>query len=570
MAEKQLKSIKFTGLEDTYVLPEIDDSLSTSGKAADAKATGDALALKAPAGFGLGETQSRLLELEDIDGTRTNMIPAGWYHLDPTRGGITIDGYTMNPVGIRVEPYTKFGMMTITIIYYGRPVISRAFIQGSWQPWEWLIPPMMAGVEYRTMQRIDGKAVYKKKVDGEIFYRLDGETEWKNQNGLVGAAAKEDLDDKVDRENGEAYWLNVRGLLNLMQSDQTDGVYFNPGLPGDSIVLEMLGTYQDEPVILRGLGQPEDGNDAVPLDYADGHYAPSGYGLGKGGKAIPAGDNLNNYKVGGWYQFTKGVTNAPCDYGMMMVIPGTGYANDTYQYVFSRYPAYKLYIRQLFEGTWQAWADISPSAFAPSGYGYGGTAINLGKVTSESELDAALATVYDAMGNNETKMITFTHYPSSSDWRWFGILSKSTANNGSLVAHSAYNGGSKIIKQKNSGSWVPCEWENPPLAPNTEYRTMMRWNSKPVYVKRIVKSFSNTIIGAATGYSDYDITHGVSGLTTLVRLEGTMDDKIILPYLAGAGGHTFLLQDTGTAIRLRIYCDTWSNPTVSITMYYTK
>ena len=128
MAEKQLKSIKFTGLEDTYVLPEIDDSLSTSGKAADAKATGDALALKAPAGFGLGETQSRLLELEDIDGTRTNMIPAGWYHLDPTRGGITIDGYTMNPVGIRVEPYTKFGMMTITIIYYGRPVISRAFI----------------------------------------------------------------------------------------------------------------------------------------------------------------------------------------------------------------------------------------------------------------------------------------------------------------------------------------------------------------------------------------------------------------------------------------------------------
>ena len=47
MAEKQLKSIKFAGLGDTYVLPEIDDSLSTSGMAADAKATGDALAEKA-------------------------------------------------------------------------------------------------------------------------------------------------------------------------------------------------------------------------------------------------------------------------------------------------------------------------------------------------------------------------------------------------------------------------------------------------------------------------------------------------------------------------------------------
>ena len=48
MAEKQLKSIKFAGLGDTYVLPEIDDSLSTSGMAADAKATGDALASKVP------------------------------------------------------------------------------------------------------------------------------------------------------------------------------------------------------------------------------------------------------------------------------------------------------------------------------------------------------------------------------------------------------------------------------------------------------------------------------------------------------------------------------------------
>lgn len=44
--EKQLKSIKFPGLEDTYVIPEgiqIDSTLSVSDKAADAKAVGDAL-----------------------------------------------------------------------------------------------------------------------------------------------------------------------------------------------------------------------------------------------------------------------------------------------------------------------------------------------------------------------------------------------------------------------------------------------------------------------------------------------------------------------------------------------
>lgn len=88
--------------------------------------------------------------------------------------------------------------------------------------------------------------------------------------------------------------------------------------------------------------------------------APAGYGLGAGGKAIASGDDLNNYKVGGFYQFTKGVANAPCDYAMMLVIPGTGYSSDTFQYVFSRYPANIMYLRQLFSGTWSPWECINP------------------------------------------------------------------------------------------------------------------------------------------------------------------------------------------------------------------
>ena len=386
----------------------------------------------------------------------------------------------------------------------------------------------------------------------------------------IGAATTADLDGKVDHENGEAKYLTVKGFLNLRQSDQSNGVYFNPGIPGDSIVLEMLGEYQDEPVILRGLGDPEDGNDAVPLDYANDHYAPSGYGLGKGGKAIAAGDNLNNYKVGGWYQFTKGVTNAPCDYGMMMVIPGTGYANDTYQYVFSRYPAYKLYIRQLFEGTWQSWVECSPSAFAPSGYGYGGQAISLGHFTTEAALTTALASVYDAMSNHETKLISYSGYPSNSDWRWFGIIDRSSANNGSFVAHSVYNGGSKFIKQKYNGTWQECEWENPPMVAGTEYRTIHRYKGEPVYCKLIVQKY-NTTIGAATGYSDYNIEHKIDGITRLLKVEANMNDTILLPYVAGAGGHTFILEDVSqTYFKLRVYCDTWASPTVALIAYYTR
>lgn len=48
MANIPLKDITFPGLSDTYTVPQIDSGLNTSGKAADSKATGDALALKVP------------------------------------------------------------------------------------------------------------------------------------------------------------------------------------------------------------------------------------------------------------------------------------------------------------------------------------------------------------------------------------------------------------------------------------------------------------------------------------------------------------------------------------------
>lgn len=41
MAKIPLKEIKFPDLADTYTIPQVDNTLTTSGDAADAKKTGD-------------------------------------------------------------------------------------------------------------------------------------------------------------------------------------------------------------------------------------------------------------------------------------------------------------------------------------------------------------------------------------------------------------------------------------------------------------------------------------------------------------------------------------------------
>jgi hypothetical protein len=124
---------------------------------------------------------------------------------------------------------------------------------------------------------------------------------------------------------------------------------------------------------------------------------------------------------------------------------------------------------------------------APAGYGYGGQALALSSalLRSEAELETVLEAVYGSMANSETKLIRFAGYPDNSDYNWFGILTKSSANYGSFFAHSSYNYGKMISKAKMGGTWRPLEWENPPMVAGVEYRTTERWNNKPVFTMLI-------------------------------------------------------------------------------------
>lgn len=160
MAEKQLKSIKFAGLGDTYVLPEIDDSLSTSGMAADAKATGDALALKAPSGYGLGVSEPVII-------TDCNLaVKSGWYK--------TTDETLNIPVArgnwMRVDAYNdKWTHQVWFNDTNGGGEVHRYQQNGIWTEWEWENPPYNWNKVYRTTERFCGYPVYAVNVACGMF-----------------------------------------------------------------------------------------------------------------------------------------------------------------------------------------------------------------------------------------------------------------------------------------------------------------------------------------------------------------------------------------------------------------
>ena len=106
----------------------------------------------APDGHGLGGGGKPISSWDDI---REN----GWYS-GPAPAGIG----TGNLWG-RVDSLSDgYAVQTIYSDTY-LATAQRFFIAPTWQPWEWVNPPMQLGVEYRTTERYKGKPVYIKAVD---------------------------------------------------------------------------------------------------------------------------------------------------------------------------------------------------------------------------------------------------------------------------------------------------------------------------------------------------------------------------------------------------------------------
>lgn len=94
--------------------------------------------------------------------------------------------------------------------------------------------------------------------------------------------------------------------------------------------------------------------------------------------------------------------------------------------------------------------------------------------------------------------------------------------------------GWRMIKLKKSSSdpsaWQPFEWEHPPMQLGVEYRTVERYNGKPVYKKAV-----NT--GALSAGTSKSVAHGVQNiglrLSALYGLNNNGDNLVGNPGITG-------------------------------------
>lgn len=126
----------------------------------------------APAGFGFGDRMTYVnmesaeyssMTFEDALGSILTTMPG--YSCAQVQFHVPIDngGYHENTFVGKLWKYTPNDVTLEAINYSGYSVIKRK-TGGTWQPWEWVNPPMSVGVEYRTTERFDGETVYCKVV----------------------------------------------------------------------------------------------------------------------------------------------------------------------------------------------------------------------------------------------------------------------------------------------------------------------------------------------------------------------------------------------------------------------
>lgn len=146
-----------------HTAQQIDDSI---GRALPGGGIDTLLAGKAPAGYGLGETQGkRLSATDDLNSIKT----PGWYWWPDMPSNAPIGNACMLVYSAyggecyvqEIHTYLPSGYTWNE----GGTIITRQIYATYIGEWEWVNPPMKLGVEYRTTERYLGKPVYTMLID---------------------------------------------------------------------------------------------------------------------------------------------------------------------------------------------------------------------------------------------------------------------------------------------------------------------------------------------------------------------------------------------------------------------
>lgn len=172
-----------------YSGEEIDELLGGAGSATGAvrydaaqtltdeqKAQARANIAAAPDGFGLGANGNPNPYTVVTGATIDTLNESGLFWYRDADTPIYPDGYNSGTVGnlLNVVGNRNNTFASRQIFYpyhpYGGVALDISCMRmrtdaGEWQPWEWVNPPMILGVEYRTTERYLGKAVYVRLVN---------------------------------------------------------------------------------------------------------------------------------------------------------------------------------------------------------------------------------------------------------------------------------------------------------------------------------------------------------------------------------------------------------------------
>ena len=144
------------------------------------------------------------------------------------------------------------------------------------------------------------------------------------------------------------------------------------------------------------------------------------------------------------------------------------------------------------------------SGVAPAGYGLGETLPYIAKTSESGEYDADTIDktgFFAAKTNTPTGNWCYGLHVNRNDSKAFQLLT------------SEFSEKEFALRKKISGVWQPWEWVNPPMQLGVEYRTVERYNKKPVYTKMLN-------FGALPNSTSKSFAHGISSLGYVVDIYG--------------------------------------------------